>query len=204
MSFSLSLQSARRRLANFQRVSSCRWGYVPLTLAIWSHKLDGLIIARWPLKVGFTVGIDVPLSAGDFRAATPIMRTVGHCVRPFGTVDTLATARAIFTSSSKANATARPDQGAEQELAKSVQQFSRLIMRRINITTKINCTLCTKCGKLDEPRPALPARVPVPYSPCSQFHGLRPVVWLIECSCRCKCGRILIVCVWDQNESVIS
>lgn len=32
---------------------------VELTLAIWSHKLAGLIIARWPLKVGFTVGIDV-------------------------------------------------------------------------------------------------------------------------------------------------
>lgn len=92
VSLSHSRESARR-LANFQRVSGCRWGYVPLTLAIWSHKLDGLIIARWPLKQGFTVGIDVPPAAGDFRAATPIMRTVGHCVRPFGTVATAGPGR---------------------------------------------------------------------------------------------------------------
>lgn len=139
---------------------------MPLTLAIWSHKLDGLIIAHWPLKVGFTVGIDFPPSAGDFRAATPIMRTVGHCVRPFGTVATAMPGRYLRVLRKR---TQVPDrEGAEQELdeekAKSVQQFSRVIMRRINITTKINCTLCTKCGKLDEPRPALPARVPVPYS----------------------------------------
>lgn len=81
-------------------------------------------------------------------------------------------------------------------------------MRRINITTKINCTLCTKCGKLDAPRPAsyrFACQFPIPSAqlPLCIALGLRPVVWLIECS---AAGvnvvvRWLFVCAIKMNPS---
>lgn len=158
-----------------------------LTLAIWSHKLAGLIIARWPLKVGFTVGIDVAPQAdsGDFRAATPIMRTVGHCVPPFGY------ARAIFTSSSKANASARPGRGGVEEGGKrgggkvGAAVLPLLIMRRINITTKNKLhTMHKTWTRLVLPR-LNPPRVPLHSSWSgwlSVVVGVNVVVcWLFVC-----------------------
>lgn len=93
--------------------------------------------------------------SGDFRAATAIMRTVGHCVPPFGY------ARAIFTSSSKANASARPEGGGVGGGRVSAAVLPRLIMRRINITAKNKLhTVHKTWTRLASPR-LIPPRVPV-------------------------------------------